>query len=113
MTASVLLVAGSETTATLMSGALFLIGSNRPVLEELTREVRTTFNDEAEITLNSVQSLKYMLACLNESLRMYPPVPVGLPRIVPKGGHEIAGYWVPQDVSLPSGFMDPGPDANF
>lgn len=99
LNASVLILAGSETTATLLSGATFLLGSNRDALAKLSHEVRSSFNSEDEITLISVNKLDYMLACLNESLRLYPPVAIGLPRLVPTGGHEIAGYWVPEDVS--------------
>ncbi|KAK7927301.1 cytochrome p450 [Apiospora marii] len=93
--ASTLIVAGSETTATLLSGALFLLAKNRGILAILTEEVRSTFQRDGEITLSSVSCLSYMLACLNECLRMYPPVAIGLPRVVPKGGAAVAGSFVP------------------
>ncbi|KAI2632218.1 cytochrome P450 [Hypoxylon sp. NC1633] len=95
--AAFLVLAGSDTTATLLSGAFFLIGSHPDVLAKLTHEVRSSFASEDQITLTSVNNLSYMLACLNESLRQYPPFAIGFPRIVPKGGHKIAGYFVPQD----------------
>nr|AVY05532.1 cytochrome P450 monooxygenase [Nodulisporium sp.] len=98
--ASVLIIAGSETTATLLSGAVYLLGTHRDVLEKLTREVRSAFTSEDQITLTSVNSLTYMLACLNESFRQYPPAALGLPRVVPKGGSKIAGHWVPQDTRV-------------
>jgi cytochrome P450 len=37
-----------------------------------------------------------MLATLNECLRMYPPVIIGLPRVVPGGGGTVAGKSVPE-----------------
>lgn len=37
-----------------------------------------------------------MLACLKEALRLYPPVAGEMPRIVPKGGGNIAGSFVPE-----------------
>ncbi|KAI1209013.1 cytochrome P450 ClCP1 [Annulohypoxylon truncatum] len=95
--AMILIVAGSETTATLLSGALFLLTTNPDKLEKLTQEVRSSFNNDDEITLSSVSRLSYMLACLNESLRMYPPVPTGMPRQSPKGGCFILGKFVPED----------------
>ncbi|OTA54162.1 cytochrome P450 [Hypoxylon sp. EC38] len=100
MNASILIVAGSETTATLLSGAIFLLGTHPDILEKLTHEVRSAFTSEDQITLTSVNSLSYMLACLNESFRHYPPVALGLPRVVPKGGAKIAGHWVPQDARV-------------
>jgi cytochrome P450 len=83
-----------------LSGFFFLIGSHPEVLAKLTKEVRSSFNNEEEITLTSVGQLEYMLACLDEALRMYPPVPIGMPRVVPKGGFRIAGHMVPEDVSV-------------
>ncbi|KAI0132848.1 cytochrome P450 [Xylariales sp. AK1849] len=94
--ASTLIIAGSETTATLLSGALFLLATNEDKLARLTEEVRSTFKRDREITLSSVSDLPYMLACLDECLRMYPPVAIGLPRVVPKRGATVAGRFVPE-----------------
>lgn len=71
-------------------------------MEKLTAEIRGTFKSEDEIDFSSVSTLPYLLACLDEALRMYPPVPVGLPRVVPKGGANIAGNYVPEKVSKQS-----------
>lgn len=96
LNASVLIVAGSETTATLLSGVVYLLTAHPEVLEKLAQEVRSSFSDDKEITLLSVGNLHYMLACLNETLRHYPPVGIGLPRQVPKGGAMVAGRFVPE-----------------
>ena len=68
-------------------------------MEKVTAEIRGTFKSEDEIDFASVSTLPYLLACLDEALRMYPPVPTGLPRVVPKGGANIAGNYVPEKVS--------------
>ena len=83
----------------IISGAMFLLTTNPDKLEKVTKEVRTSFANDDEITLTSVAKLSYMLACLNECLREYPPVPTGLPRQVPKGGCFILGKFVPESVS--------------
>lgn len=57
------------------------------------------FNNQNEISLVSVNKLTYMLACLDEGMRMYPPVANGLPRVVPKGGAEVLGEMIPGNVS--------------
>ncbi|KAL7629562.1 hypothetical protein AAE478_001083 [Parahypoxylon ruwenzoriense] len=95
--AGTIIVAGSETTATLLSGAVFLLTTHPDKLKRLTEEVRTAFNNDDEITLTSVSRLTYMLACLNEALRHYPPVPTGLPRVSPKGGVFILGKHIPEN----------------
>lgn len=93
--ASLLIVAGSETTATLLSGCTFQLLKNPDVLQKLVTEVRTTFKTESDINLVSVNGLKYMLAVLEESFRMYPPVPAGLPRVLPEEGDFVDGKWLP------------------
>lgn len=72
---------------------------NRYALDKVVQEVRSAFDSEEEIDLISVNRLDYMMACLKESLRRYPPATHGMPRVVPKGGHDIAGHWVPENVS--------------
>ncbi|KAI1115913.1 cytochrome P450 [Nemania sp. NC0429] len=96
MNASLLIVAGSETTATLLSGATYLLTTNPDVLRKLEQEVRSAYRSEDEITLTSVGRLTYMLACLNESLRRYPPVVTGMPRVTPRGGGMVDGAFVSQ-----------------
>ncbi|KAL2020295.1 hypothetical protein VTK56DRAFT_8523 [Thermocarpiscus australiensis] len=97
---SILIIGGSETTATLLSGVTFLLLTNQKALKKLTAEIRGAFKSEDEIDFASVSTLPYLLACLDEALRMYPPVPIGLPRVVPKGGANIAGHYVPEKTGV-------------
>lgn len=98
--ANILIVAGSETTATLLSGATYNILQNQQAYKTLVKEIRLSFSSEDEITLVSVNSLTYMLAVLDESLRVYPPVPDTLPRIVPAGGEIIDDRYVPAGTTV-------------
>lgn len=98
--ASIFVLAGSETSATTLAGGLYYLAKNPAKLDELCREVRGAFGREADITLATVGRLEYMSACLQETMRLYPPVPNGLPRVVPEGGREICGHFVPEGVSL-------------
>ncbi|KAJ5309062.1 hypothetical protein N7508_004441 [Penicillium antarcticum] len=92
---STLIIAGSETTATLLSGVTFLLLRNPRVLAKLQAEIRSAFATEEEVTLENCNKLEYCLATLTEALRLYPPVAAGLPRIVDAQGDMIAGNWVP------------------
>ena len=96
---SLLIIGGSETTATLLSGVTYYLLTNPEAMRKLTAEIRSSFKSEEDIDFMSVSTLPYLLACLDEALRMYPPVPLGLPRVVPKGGATVSGHFVPEDVS--------------
>ncbi|ETS85182.1 hypothetical protein PFICI_03207 [Pestalotiopsis fici W106-1] len=90
----ILIGAGSETTATALSGFIFYVGSNPIVYERLVHEVRDAFNDEGEINMNSAGRLEYLHAVLEEILRVYPPAAETPPRISP--GAYIEGKWIPK-----------------
>ncbi len=55
-----LCVAGSETTATLLTGAIYLLLKNPEKLARLEQEVRSRFKNASEITLQSVSTLEYL-----------------------------------------------------
>ncbi|KAK4941899.1 hypothetical protein LTR10_018229 [Elasticomyces elasticus] len=93
--AGALISAGSETTATLLSGATYHLLRNPEVMDKLCREIRGTFKSDEEINTVTLSGLKYLQAVMDEALRCYPPVPTGLPRIVPKGGEVLLGRYVP------------------
>ena len=98
----VLIVAGSETTATLLSGATYHLMRNPRVWNKLKNEVRGAFKSEDEINIYSTapSNLPYLHAVLEESLRRYPPVPTRLPRQTGPSGDYIDGHFVPGGVSL-------------
>lgn len=98
MNASVLVVAGAETSATTLSAATYLLMSHPNKMSKLLAEIRGTFKNEDEITIATVTRLEYMLACLDEAMRLFPPVAIGLPRIVPGEGRSISGYFIPGNV---------------
>lgn len=100
--AAVLILAGSETTASLLSGFTFYTASNPEIWKKLVEEVRGAFGKYDEIDFMGVSQLKYLNAALEESLRVYPPVPATIPRIVPKGGAMIDGKFVPEGVIMSS-----------
>ncbi|KAL8960811.1 MAG: hypothetical protein Q9193_002545 [Seirophora villosa] len=100
--ATLFVAAGTETVTTLLSALTYLITKDGRVLAKLTSEIRDSFFDEQSITIQSVSRLPYLTACIWEALRRFPPIPEGLPRIVPPSGECISGRWIPGGVSSPS-----------
>ena len=96
--ANIFMIGGTETTATLLSGLTYHLLRNPSKLEQLTNEIRGAFVSEDLITIERLQRLNYLHACIEEGLRMYPPISNGLPRIVPPPGAEIGGVDVPAQV---------------
>lgn len=98
--AELLVTAGSETTASLLSGLLYFLTTNTNTLAKLNDEVRSVYKDETEVDLINTQSLKYLNAVVNEALRIYAPVPGSGPRIAAAGGITVGDHFIPQDVCI-------------
>ncbi|KAI8308337.1 Trichothecene C-15 hydroxylase [Colletotrichum sp. SAR11_59] len=81
--ANLLIGAGSETTATALSAATYLLAMNTQVLGKLVTE-----------------KLDYMLAVLDETLRLHPPSPNANLRRVCDGGDVICDKFVPHGTSI-------------
>ncbi|GME30698.1 Cytochrome p450 protein [Neofusicoccum parvum] len=96
--AEVFMVGGSETTATLLSGLTYLFLSHPEKMAQAVAEVRAL--PKAELTFNGLTRLPYLQACFEETLRLYPPVPIAMPREAALGGSAVLGEWVPERTSL-------------
>lgn len=100
MNAALFIVAGSETTATELCGLTNYLLRNPEILAKLKDEIRGACKTEADINMDVLANLPYMNACIEEGLRIFPPVPVGLLRTVPTGGSTIDGHLVPANTSV-------------
>ena len=99
---NIIILAGSETSGTTLTGVFNNLMRNPSVLSKLVSEIRGTFSEEAQITMASTKELPYLNGTIWEGLRMCNPVPLGLPRLVPKGGETVCGHFLPEGVSLHS-----------
>lgn len=69
------------------------------MLKKLQNEIRSAFQAYDEINSSTIADLRYLHALCLEALRIYPPLPLALPRVVPVGGDTVDGHFVPEGVS--------------
>jgi cytochrome P450 len=111
---NVIMMAGAVTTATFLAGVTYYLGHNQAALFRLQQELRTRFSSLGEITSKALMECEYLNAVVEEGLRIYPPAGAGhLSRIVPKGGCEIDGEWIPEGVSYRRSLTDSFTDGEF
>jgi cytochrome P450 len=96
----VLTTAGSETTATVLGGIVNYLVNSPDKLNCVKAEVRRNFATLEQLTLDALQDLPYLNAVINEGLRLCPPIPWVLPRLVPTGGDTVCGVWLPGGVGV-------------
>lgn len=99
-TAATMIVAGSETTGTLLSAITGYLIRDPDVMDQLVDEIRSAYASEDEMTMANLAKLPYLDAVIRETFRIAPPVPTGMPRVVPPGGATVCGKWLPENVRL-------------
>ncbi|CAN9428514.1 unnamed protein product [Alternaria alternata] len=106
--AALFMVVGSETTATVLSGTLYLLLKNQQCMERLKKEIFDNFNSKEDMTIEALPKLTYMTAVLDEAMRVYPGAPETLARLVPAGGMQICGDYVHPGATrwLPEGAVE-------
>ncbi|EMD67451.1 hypothetical protein GGP41_007347 [Bipolaris sorokiniana] len=92
------MIAGTETTASTLSVLFYLCLTHPEQMQRLQAEVRALREDE--LTLDTLHHLPFMTACLKESLRVHPVVPIPIFRKTPQGGNAIDGQWIPENTRV-------------
>ncbi|BAZ13485.1 cytochrome P450 [Calothrix sp. NIES-4071] len=91
-----ILFAGHETTSTTLSWAFYQIHQNPDILEKLQHELDSLGDNNNPM---EIAQLPYLTAVCQETLRMYPVLPVLFPRIT-KSSINIAGYKFDAETTL-------------
>ncbi|KAI1199438.1 cytochrome P450 [Nemania serpens] len=92
-------------------GVLFFLAQEPECYEILTKEVRTSFQSYDDIALATTAQLPYLVACLEEALRLLAVNTTGLPRYSP--GATVDGYYIPKGVTIQSSLFTLGRSNRF
>jgi cytochrome P450 len=98
-------IAGSDTTGITLAAALYHLIRNPDSMRKLQHELdEATHRGELSqaATYAEATKLPYLQAVIKETLRIHPAVGTILPRVVPAGGKQLAGYYFPEGVSIHS-----------
>jgi cytochrome P450 len=71
----VMLLAGEDTTANTIAWMIYLLWRNPKSLSRATEEVRKVIIDAAAPTMEQLNQLNFMEACINETMRLKPVTP--------------------------------------
>lgn len=99
---ALIIAAGSDGVGLTLSACVFYLLANPSCFQRLVKEVREAFSSKEEIVNPKLNTLEYLHACIEETLRLNPPKASSLPREVLKGGLTIDGHFIPEGVTLGS-----------
>jgi len=99
--AGVLIVAGTDTTATSLTSTIFYLFHYPLAFERLIHEIRMAFRDLEDIRIGpQLTSCRYLFACVDEAMRFFPGVGALLSREISKGGLLVDGEMLPEGTDI-------------
>lgn len=101
-----LLFAATDTTSNTLAYTLYRLAMRRDWQDKLREEIRASGVAEAGYSFKSLQGLPVLNAVMQETLRVHPAAPSGLPRLTTGKGIDVDGLHVPANVRLPAPFVE-------
>jgi len=71
-----IMIAGRDTTAATLTYVIYCLSMHPEVLVKLRQEILSSVGSERYPTYDDLREMKYLRAVINETLRLYPPVPM-------------------------------------
>lgn len=99
-----ILLAGADTTGTAFQGFLYFVISDSTVYAKLMDEIDAASRAGRLSSMPQYhevqQQCPYYVACVKETMRLYPSAPTILPRVVSKGGMTFDGKLAPEGTEV-------------
>lgn len=96
----VIVIAGSETTATTLASVLFFLAKCPEVQKTLQKKVDMAFPKRSDWTYDKVKRITYIDDIINETLRLKPALLTGGFRVTPPEGLQVDEQFIPGDTNV-------------
>ena len=93
--ARLVIVAGSDTTAATLTHLFYRLCANPQYIPKLREEFSSIVDADGNAMNTDIQHCELLNGCINEALRLNPPVPTQVQRLTPPEGIEIGGQHIP------------------
>ncbi|KAF9889645.1 hypothetical protein FE257_007153 [Aspergillus nanangensis] len=95
-----IIVAGSDTTATTLTYLFYHLARDPRLLARLRDEVTQLIGPDGVMEHKKLQNSAFLDGCINEALRLHPPVPSGVYRKTPPQGVFVGEEWIPGNTTI-------------
>lgn len=108
-------IGGSDTTNSTLTFCLYRLATNAEIQTALRHEILSSNEDSTSLAWEVLRELPLLEAVINETLRMHPAVPGGMPRLTPKEGLYLESIYIPggTTVSCPTWTIQMGEHSLF
>ena len=91
------IIGGSDTTAITLTYLVWSVCRNSEIRQRLVEELTPLREDLRD---QDLRNLPYLNQVITETLRLYAAAPSALPREVPRGGAKLAGFFIPEGLTV-------------
>jgi hypothetical protein len=88
---------GTDTTSATLAHIIWALSHNAHFQEHLFQDLQ---NSKFSTSMSDLEAIPRLRACVKEGIRWAGAAAVMLPRVVPQGGVELHGKFIPEGVSL-------------
>ncbi|GJQ98664.1 cytochrome P450 [Tanacetum coccineum] len=94
-----LFIAGTDTVVSTIEWAMAELLKNKEIMKNLQEELKSEINSNSSIMKFDFSKTTYLNACIKETLRLHPVVPLLIPRRAVETC-EVMGYTIPQNSQI-------------
>jgi cytochrome P450 len=95
-----MIAAGSDTSSNAIAATMFFLLKNPEKLIKLRAELEAAGLTRPIPVYSQINKLPYLQAVIKEAIRLFPPLTHVIERLVPAGGADIVGKFLPQGTSV-------------
>jgi len=88
----------AKVAAFLLTATMFYLVQHPTVLEKLQADLRASFPILLSIQPVAAENHRYLRACMDEAMRLSPPAPTNIPRVVGQGGIKVVNEHLSENV---------------
>lgn len=95
-----IIAAGSDTTAAALTHLFYHLAAEPSITQKLRHELRGLLGDDVQVNHLKIQDAPFLNGCINETLRLNPPIPSGVFRKTPKEGVYVGETFIPGNTHI-------------
>lgn len=94
------IVAGSDTTSATLVHVFNYLAQDSALVEKARAELEPLLREDGSFDNKEANNAQFVNGCINEALRLHPPVPTALQRLTPPEGLQVGDTYIPGDTCV-------------